>query len=225
MHDGGTVTEILIAAVIATGSGAVAGYLGRRLLCSLRRGTTVRPPVCEAATALLWAWLAAAAAAGPLPWWWVPVPAAVAWFGVLLVVTDLRCRRLPDALTLPCYPVFALLIAVTSGFAGTGVATRAVVGALALGGLYLLMHLVAPAGLGAGDVKLSGSLGAVLGATGWAALLLAPLLAAVITLLLGGVARAVGDRRWRHGIPHGPGLLVAAWLLAAFPGAGLTVLS
>jgi len=64
--------------------------------------------------------------------------------------------------------------------------------------------------LGAGDVKLAGSLGAVLGALGWAALVL---------------ARRAGRHhhpvfsRWVAGGPPrrtGPGLLLATWLVATF---------
>ena len=61
---------------------------------------------------------------------------------------------------------------------------------------------------------LAGSLGAVLGALGWSALVVAAVLAAVVTASL-----AVGRRR--AAAPHGPGLLLATWLVAAFPGGHL----
>jgi leader peptidase (prepilin peptidase)/N-methyltransferase len=65
--------------------------------------------------------------------------------------------------------------------------------------------------MGGGDVKLAGSLGAVLGAVGWPAMAVAAVLAAAGTALL-AVAR-----RTNHA-PHGPSLLAATWLIAAFPG-------
>ncbi|HJQ06192.1 MAG TPA: hypothetical protein VJ872_12145, partial [Nocardioides sp.] len=68
--------------------------------------------------------------------------------------------------------------------------------------------------LGAGDVKLAGALGAVLGAVSWVALPVAAAIAAVVTVALAVVRRSTG------GVPHGPGLLAAASLVAVFPGTG-----
>ncbi|RSM37309.1 hypothetical protein DMA12_37090 [Amycolatopsis balhimycina DSM 5908] len=76
-----------------------------------------------------------------------------------------------------------------------------------------LVRLATPGSLGAGDVKLSGSLGAVLGAAGWAALAAAAALAALFTLAVAAARRHSGR------VPHGPALLTATWLCAIFPGA------
>ncbi len=75
-----------------------------------------------------------------------------------------------------------------------------------------MVHLARPAALGAGDVKLSGSVGAALAAAGWPAMVLAAALAALLTLLLG-----LAPRYRRDGIPHGPGLLAATFLLTTVP--------
>ena len=93
-------------------------------------------------------------------------------------------------------------------------------GALALGGVYLLMALIYPAGMGMGDVKLAGVLGLFLGYLGWpqvavgffAAFLLGGLFAVVLL-----VARRVGRG---SGIPFGPWMLLGAWL-AIFCGASI----
>jgi leader peptidase (prepilin peptidase)/N-methyltransferase len=139
---------------------------------------------------------------------------ALSWFAVLLTATDLLHNRLPDALTLPAYPVFALLltIAALSG-AGAGAIVRAAAGAVLFLCLHATVHYLAPNAMGGGDVKLAGSLGAILGAVSWLALAVALVLAAVITLGL----RAISPGRWREGVPHGPGLLAATWLLAFLP--------
>jgi leader peptidase (prepilin peptidase)/N-methyltransferase len=76
---------------------------------------------------------------------------------------------------------------------------------------HVLVRLVSPSAMGAGDVKLAGSLGAVLGAVGWPALVVGAALAAGITGLLAAGSRAAT-------VPHGPGLLASTWLVAAFPG-------
>ncbi|TCO49870.1 prepilin peptidase [Actinocrispum wychmicini] len=193
-------------------TGALAGALGRLLLGRLRRGAVVRPGWCEVANALLWAIIGAAT--NSMPPWWTPVMLALSWFAVLLVTTDLLHSRLPDALTLPAYPVFALLLTIAS-LAGTGPTTlvRATAGAALFLCLHATVHMLAPNAMGGGDVKLSGTLGAILGAVSWLALAAALTLAAVITLCL----RAISANRWRDGIPHGPGLLTATWLLAFLP--------
>lgn len=198
--------------VIGAGvAGVGAGVLGRVLLGRLRRGALVSAPWCEVCVAVAWAVAAGRAAAGGFPLWWLPMPLALGWFAVLLSATDLTHQRLPDVLTLPAYPLVVgfLLVAGRWG-AGPGVSFRAVLGGLALAGLYAVVHLVAPRSLGGGDVKLAGSVGAVLGAVSWTALLLGPVLAAALTLGL------VVVRRNRQ-VAYGPGLLGASWMLITFP--------
>lgn len=209
----------IVGATAGASAGAVAGVAGRWLLARLRRGTVVHSGWLAGVLALLWAFLAWRVASGQLPLWWLPVPLALTWFAVLLTATDLRHRRLPDALTLPAYPVIAAatVLAATMG-AGWSLPLRAAAGAIVFCGVHALVHLSSPASLGAGDVKLSGSLGAVLGAVGWPAMVLAAGLAAMLTLTLGLLSR----HRWRDGIPHGPGLLAATCLIALFPGAAVT---
>jgi leader peptidase (prepilin peptidase)/N-methyltransferase len=195
--------------------GIVMGSAGRLLLGRLARGVVLRPPWCELAAGAASAVLGWRATAGLLPWWWLPVPLLLAWLAVPLAAADLARRRLPDALTLPAYPVLGLAVALAAaGGPDPGLGLRAVVGVLLFGGAHAVVRVLAPAALGAGDVKLAGSLGAVLGALGWAALVVAAVLAGVITVLL-----AVGRRR--AVAPHGPGLLLATWLVAAFPGGHL----
>jgi leader peptidase (prepilin peptidase)/N-methyltransferase len=193
-------------------AGLLAGMVGRLLLGRLRRGAVVKPGWCEAANGALWAVLGAAVHG--VPSWWLPVMLALSWFAVLLVATDLMHSRLPDALTLPAYPVFGLLltIAAVSG-AGEEVLVRGAVGAALFWCLHATVHYLAPTAMGGGDVKLAGSLGAILGAVSWLALSVALVLAAFITVCL----RAISPGRWRERVPHGPGLLAATWLLAFLP--------
>ncbi|HEY3259508.1 MAG TPA: A24 family peptidase [Pseudonocardiaceae bacterium] len=196
--------------VIAGTAGAAAGWSARAVLIRLRRPVRLPSAVPEAVLAALWA----LSAARNLPPWWLPVPAAVAWLAVVLTATDLRHRRLPDAVTVPAYPVTAVLLAV-AGLAGPGpgLAARAAAGGALLLAVHAGVHLAAPRQLGAGDVKLAGPIGAVLGAVSWSALLAGPVLAAVVTAALAVALRG-------RTAPHGPGLLAAALLAALFPAAG-----
>lgn len=133
--------------------------------------------------------------------WWIP---AGLWL-VALTVCDLRTRRLPNALTLPP----AVVVVAAAWGAGQGGA--AVAGGLALAGAYLVVHLMAPSGLGAGDVKLALGLGAWTGWCGAQVWLLAALAAP-----LGTVAAALLCRR--RAVPHGPAMCAATALAVALVG-------
>lgn len=210
----------LIIFVLLAG-GWLAGLLGRRLLVRLRLSAPLRAPCCELPIALLWAVAGLWVLAGAAPAWWLPVPLCVAWFGVLLAWIDLVERRLPDALTGLGFALVWLGVCFASVFGPGDLVAGAALGMLLFGSAHLAVHVLSPAAMGAGDVKLSAGLGGVLGAVGLPALAVAAVLGAVLTAVLALGARMVADRRWRTGVPHGPGLLLATWLIAAFPGSGL----
>ena len=67
-------------------------------------------------------------------------------------------------------------------------------GAAALSVVYLLVHLVSPAAMGAGDVKLALGLGALTGCFGADVWLLAAIGAPVLTVAIGVVAGSAGRR-------------------------------
>jgi leader peptidase (prepilin peptidase)/N-methyltransferase len=120
---------------------------------------------------------------------------------------DLRQRRLPNWLTLPGFAVI-MLVAADSGHG-----PAAALGATLLTAVYLLMHLLAPTAMGAGDVKLALGLGALTGSFGgdvwFLAAIGAPLLTAVIGLVawLGWSARTV---------PHGPSMCAVSAVTVGF---------
>ena len=128
----------------------------------------------------------------------------LAWLAVLSVY-DIRERRLPNWLTMPG----AAVILAVAAAAGRGM--PALLGAVALASLYLVVHLLAPAAMGAGDVKLAAGVGALTGAFGfdvWAlAALAAPLMTAVWACVL--------VRRSESIVPHGPSMCLASLLSAA----------
>ena len=157
----------------------------------------------------------------------LPAFCYLAGIGVPLAVIDARCKRLPDVLTLPSYPVALTLL----GFAallvpgGTGHFRGALAGMALAWGVFLLQILLYPAGLGWGDVKLAGLLGLYLGwldggwlGGGWlggswpdqgvlvAGLFLGYLFAAAAGLALIATRRASRKSR----LPFGPYLLAGA---------------
>ncbi|AFM17157.1 prepilin signal peptidase PulO-like peptidase [Mycolicibacterium chubuense NBB4] len=126
---------------------------------------------------------------------------AVAGWLITLSAFDIRQRRLPNRLTLPG----AAVILIAAAACGHGAA--AVLGAAALFGVYAAVHLVAPAAMGAGDVKLAIGLGALTGAFGPDVWMVAAVGASLLSALLGlsRLAQGAGSR-----MPHGPSMCLAA---------------
>lgn len=135
--------------------------------------------------------------------------AVLVWTAALSVI-DLREHRLPNLLTLTG------AAAILTVCAGCGRGPAGLLGAAALGGVYLTVHLVAPAAMGGGDVKLAVGLGALTGALGAPVWLLAALGAPVLTALL-GTATALHRRGRLVGtaVPHGPSMCLASLAAAA----------
>jgi leader peptidase (prepilin peptidase)/N-methyltransferase len=126
--------------------------------------------------------------------------AALSWMGTLTVY-DVRRRRLPNWLTLPGFAVIMFVAA------GLGHGAAAVLGAGALSAVYLLMHLVSPTAMGAGDVKLALGLGALTGCFGGDVWLLAAIGAPLLTAVIGIVARLGWSAMT---VPHGPSMCAAS---------------
>jgi leader peptidase (prepilin peptidase)/N-methyltransferase len=204
-------------ACVLAATGVPAGVAARRLLRRLRRGARVPPPWCEAGVAAAWAVTGAGVGAAVVPIRWLPALLALGWLAVAAAAVDVAHHRLPDALTLPALPV-ALAVLVPLGSAAV---LRGVAGAAVAVAVHALLHLAAPTAMGAGDVKLAAPLGSVLAAVSWPALVVAGLLAA---LLSGGLAIVVllprrlrrrprGGRVRGRALPHGPSMLAATWLV------------
>ncbi|MEU8650847.1 A24 family peptidase [Streptomyces sp. NPDC048737] len=159
-------------------------------------------------TALLCAGLALATGVRPeLAVWLALTPV-----GVLLAAVDLRVRRLPDPLTLPLAAAALALLGVAALLPEhAGDWTTALLGSLALGAGYLVLHLVNPGGMGFGDVKLALGAGAVLGWYGWATVMLGTLAGFLSGALYGGVLLLAGRAGRRTAIPFGPFLIAGAW--------------
>jgi leader peptidase (prepilin peptidase)/N-methyltransferase len=136
--------------------------------------------------------------------------------GIALAFIDLDCRRLPSAIILPSYVVLGVLLTVSSAVHGDWWAlARAAIGAAALFGLYFLLALVYPAGMGFGDVRLSGILGAVLAYLSWSALVVGAFGGFVLGAIAGVVVLATGRGDRKTALPFGP-FMIGAALLAIF---------
>ena len=145
--------------------------------------------------------------------------AALVW-GLVLTFIDLDVRRLPDSLTLPAYPVAALLLALCSAVTGDWAALWRAAACAGLAVLaFFLAALLSPGaeGLGLGDVKLAGTLGGLLGWLGWW-----PALYGLLTgFILGGLVAAVLLVSRRAGrkshLSFGPAMIAGAYIWAVLP--------
>jgi leader peptidase (prepilin peptidase)/N-methyltransferase len=165
-------------------------------------------------------WVAAALAAGlgAAGWAWdgrlEVVPLLLLAAGLVVVAfVDLDTLRIPDRLNVRLTAAVVAATVVVSLVRGEpGWLTAALLGGLGYAAFLGVFHLVYPAGMGFGDVKLAFVLG---WATAWVDLRLT-MYAALGAALLGsviGVAVAVARRDRRAAFPYGPSLCLATWLV------------
>jgi len=138
------------------------------------------------------------------------------FLGLLVAVSviDARFKIIPNRIVYPAYPVFAAVV-VAGALAGIGLsAATAGIGLAAYGGGLLVVALIAPKGMGMGDVKLAGLIGLVLGSLGMSYVAVA----AGAAILAGGLGSmavlALGKGGRRTQIPFGPYLALGAALAA-----------
>ena len=200
----------------------VLGWLVLRGRCAdCRSPISVRYPLVELATAALFAavaWrLADVGLVAALP--------ALLYFtaiGICLTMIDIDVRRLPDAIVLPSYGVVAALLVAAAWLGDDPTALlRAAVGAAGLFAFYFVAAFAYPGGMGFGDVKLAGIIGAVLGFLGYPVLLVGAFAAFALGAVYGVAAllaaRARAGRTTPRTVAFGP-FMVAGALLSVFVG-------
>jgi leader peptidase (prepilin peptidase) / N-methyltransferase len=178
---------------------------GRCPDCRARIGP---PPLAvEAVTALGFAVVAARAVSA----WELAALAWLAVFAVPLAFIDLAVHRLPDPLTAAAFAGTFALLAVAALAAGQpGALGRAALGAALLTGFYLLLFVIRPTGMGLGDAKLAASVGAVLGWSGWRALVTGTSAAFVLAACYGVVLLATRRATRTDHLPLGPFIVIGA---------------
>jgi leader peptidase (prepilin peptidase) / N-methyltransferase len=144
---------------------------------------------------------------------------AYLWFagiGIALALIDLEVRRLPNVIVFPSYLVLVVLLAASAAWQEDWwPLARACLGALALVAFYFVLVLVHPAGMGWGDVKLSGVVGLVLAYLSWTALLVGAFAGFLLGAVVGVVLLASGRGGRRTALPFGP-FMIAGAVLAIF---------
>ena len=168
---------------------------------------SARYPFVEAATGALF--VGSYLVIGPV--WVLPAYLLFVATTVVLVLTDLDHKRIPNRILYPATAAAVMLIAAGAAADGSMVSIpRALAGGGIYFGLLLVIALLARGGFGMGDVKLAFLLGTFLAFqswdTLWSGIFLAFLIGGVISLLL-----LITKRKGRKdAIPFGPPLIVGA---------------
>lgn len=137
---------------------------------------------------------------------------------VALALIDIDTHTLPNRIVLPMYPVLIVLLAASSVLTGDWAAMlRGLLGLVILGGMYLVLAIAAPRGMGFGDVKLAGTLGLLLAYLGWGPLAVGAFGAFLVGGTFGIVLLLTRRAGRSTGIPFGPWMLLGAWV-GAFSG-------
>ena len=187
-------------------------YVFLRGRCSsCKSAITIRYPIVEAISGIL---------AGYIGWrfgltWAMAGALIFAWALIALTAIDIDTQLLPDDITLPLLWL-GLLVNLNNGFTPLSSAViGAVAGYLSLWAVYWLFKLTTgKEGMGYGDFKLLGAIGAWLG---WKMLPVVILLSSLVGAGV-GIALIVFTRHGRNTpIPFGP-YLAAAGLIALFWG-------
>ncbi len=175
---------------------------------------SARYPLVELATGLLFAGLAARIGLE----WALPAFLYLGAVCVALALIDLDTKRLPDSITLPSYVVAPALLGAAALLEGElDPLVRALIGLAALYGIYFLLAVAYPAGMGFGDVKLAGVLGLYLGWLGWSEWFVGWLLGFMLGGVFGVLAILLRRASRKTMVPYGP-FMIAGALLAVFAG-------
>ncbi|WP_199827805.1 prepilin peptidase [Streptomyces specialis] len=194
------------------------GWLGtgRCAACAAAPSSGAPPVRMAAGTAGVCAVLAAATGARPeLAVWLLAAPVAV-----LLATVDFAVQRLPDVLTLPLAAALVAGLGVAALLPGAGGSwRRALLGGVVLTGVYFVLFLVNPNGMGFGDVKLATPIGVAMGWYGWAAVFLGTFAGFLFAAGYGFAQVIAGGRGRGRTIPFGPFMALGALCLLFTSGA------
>ncbi|GAA6152322.1 prepilin peptidase [Pseudoteredinibacter isoporae] len=185
----------------------VVSYLFLRGRCSqCENPISIRYPIIEAVTALLSAVLAVKFGFS----WQLAAALLLTWSLITLTMIDIDTQLLPDNITLP---LLWLGLIVNSQGLFTELPNAlwgAIFGYLSLWSVYWAFKLLTgKEGMGYGDFKLLGALGAWMG---WQALPLTILLSSVVGAVIGIAGIMIMGRDKNVPMPFGPYLSIAGWI-------------
>ena len=154
--------------------------------------------------------------------WELPAFLVLAGVAVLLTLIDLKHHLLPDRVVLPAIGAGAGLLAVAAAIEGSVAAfVRAGTAAVVLFVVFLVLALIAPSGLGMGDVKLAALLGLHMGWLGWEVVVLGAAAGFVVQAVLALALLATRRVGLKGELPFGPAMLLGAALAIGWSSAVL----
>ncbi|MEI3614925.1 prepilin peptidase [Pseudogracilibacillus sp. SO30301A] len=122
---------------------------------------------------------------------------------MIIFVSDISYMLIPNKVLLFFLPFFILIRIISPLIPWYD----AIIGPVAGFGLIALIIIVSQGGMGAGDMKLFGVIGMVLG---WKKVLLAFFIAAFLGAIIGGILMIVNKVKKKQPIPFGPYIVVGA---------------
>jgi leader peptidase (prepilin peptidase)/N-methyltransferase len=205
-----TATTVVVAAVLGLAVGVLVDGAARRFPWTAGeadRGGAEPTWATAAGTAVVFALVALRFGLA----WELPAFLALAGVAVLLTLIDLRHHLLPDRVVLPAIAAGAVLLAVAGAVERNAASiVRAGAAAVILFAVFLLLALIAPSGLGMGDVKLAALLGLHLGWLGWNVVVLGAAAGFVVQAALALVLLASRRIGLKGELPFGPAMLLGA---------------
>jgi leader peptidase (prepilin peptidase)/N-methyltransferase len=130
---------------------------------------------------------------------------------VLAAAVDRAVQRLPDVLTLPLAVVVVAGLGVAAPLPGSaGDWTRALLAGVVLSGVYFVLFLINPSGMGFGDVKLAIAIGVALGWYGWDVVFFGTFVGFLLAAGYGLTLVVAGKAGRRTAVPFGPFMAMGA---------------
>lgn len=126
----------------------------------------------------------------------------------ILTAIDFAERRLPDVITLPAAAASVVALVASAVASGSWQSVlRGGSGMVILFAVFFVMFVVAGGAFGFGDVKLGLSMGAVLGAHSWMALLIGPMIGLIMAFVVGLALMLARKANLKSAIALGPYLI------------------
>ncbi|MFY9586555.1 MAG: prepilin peptidase [Actinomycetota bacterium] len=140
------------------------------------------------------------------------------WVLVCLSLIDLETKLLPNAIVYPSLIAGVPLLAVVTALAGVPWSAwiRGIEGMVVGAGVFFVIALIYPAGMGMGDVKFAGLIGLFVGYASWSYLVAAFFLAFLTGAIVGVLLMVGGKAGRKTAIPFGPFMALGAILAVLF---------
>jgi leader peptidase (prepilin peptidase)/N-methyltransferase len=186
---------------------------GRCRYCGVK--ISARYPAGEALTATIWALAVVRLGVS----WDLLAFLPFLWVLIALSLIDLETKLLPNRIVYPSIVAGVVLITIAA-VAGPGIDAwgRALGGMALSAAAFFVIALIAPAGMGMGDVKLSALIGLCLGYVSWGRVFVGFFLAFLAGAVVGIGLMVAGRAGRKTAIPFGPFMALGAIIATLFGG-------